>query len=96
MIPFGDAKSKKPPNGQFFRGFLYCCFGGSAGMGRFDHGLQAVRAHELADAVDFAVLEIGIFSGPVDRIIMAAKKTACAAHLGTFVANRTLSHEESN
>ena len=43
--------------------------------------LQTLHANAFADAVNFCPLDIGVFAGPVDRIIVGAKQAAGADHL---------------
>lgn len=54
--------------------------------------LYALRADELTDAVNAGVLEVRIFSGPVDGIIVTTKQAAGTTHLGTLLASCTLAH----
>ena len=43
--------------------------------------LQALHANAFAFAANFRPLKVGIFAGPVDRIVVAAKQAALADHL---------------
>jgi len=56
-------------------------------------GLEAIRAHLDAFAINSTPLKIGIFPGPVHGIIVRAKQAASADHLRTFFTNGAFSHD---
>ena len=58
----------------------YGCFGLSFDC-RFIDGSQTLRADEDSFAVDFCVLKVWVFAGPVHGIVVAAEKLPSALHL---------------
>ena len=62
---------------------LFLCFYGGLHnfMRDFVKRFDALHADAFSYAVNFCPLDVGIFAGPVDRVIVGAKQSAGADHL---------------